>query len=232
MKRKTTLATLAATGISVVVGAMIWSARSNAADHLDPPARTDPMSAAMGTTADRAADIADIFAYHRGTGATQTLVTALTFSGPNAPMAMQRMSCDRDVLYTIHIDTTGDAMPEHNIRARLAPDDRMNCFVRWEGLPGVPNAVVVPAELTRTIGTVKVFAGFRDDPFFFDLQGFRETLAMAATAPAGMGIRMTNDRDFFAGKNSSAFVVEIPVSALGAITGNRLKVWATTARAR
>ncbi|MCW5761029.1 MAG: hypothetical protein KIS90_14770, partial [Phenylobacterium sp.] len=49
--------------------------RAVAADHLDPPTRTDP---AFDTTPDRSADIADIYAWHTA----DNLVLALTFAGP------------------------------------------------------------------------------------------------------------------------------------------------------
>jgi hypothetical protein len=219
MKRATKLAALAAGVTLASAGLLVWNERrSHAADHLDPPMRTNPDSGGM----DRNADIADIYAWHQGEGANRALVTALTFSGPNNAAANQAVACDRDVLYTIHIDNTGDGMPEHNIRVRFGRDDRMNCFARFEGVPGLSAPVVTRTESVRNTGGVRLFAGLRDDPFFFDLVGFRETLAM------GMP-RFVNDRDFFARKNSSAIVVEVPLAAaLGA--GTTLRVWATTGR--
>lgn len=226
MKSKTRVLVSAGVAVATLAaGAGLWSRQSHAADHLDPPSRTDPMSG--GT--DRNADIADLFAWHQGTGASATFVAVLTFSGPNAPMAMQRMACDRNVLYNILIDNTGDAMPNITISARMGQDDVGNCFVQWTGIPGTTGPVVSPAESTRTFGGARVYAGLRDDPFFFDLQGFRDTLSMAATAPTGMGLRFANDRDFFAGKNSSALVVEVPLVGVTG-SGTNLKVWATTSR--
>ncbi len=55
MNRRKTLATVAAAGLAVAIGFTAWSTRSDAADHLDPPTRTDPMANGM----DRNADIAD-----------------------------------------------------------------------------------------------------------------------------------------------------------------------------
>lgn len=228
MNRRRTLALVAAAGLATVGALALRSGRSHAADHLDPPARTDPAST---MNADRNADIADIYAWHQGAGATQTLVLALSYAGPNAPAANQAVPCDRDVLYSIHIDNSGDAIAEHTISARFATDStNRNCFVRFEGIPGVTGARIQPVELTRTYGSARAFVGLRDDAFFFDLQGFRETLAMAGTAPAGMGIRMTSDRDFFAGRNTPVIVVELPTSAVNRMGGTTLKVWATTSR--
>ena len=60
------------------------------------------------------------------------------------------------------------------------------------------------------------------DPFFFDLQGFTDTL--------GTGTLSFDDmRDGFAGQNVTAVVIEVPVAA--AIDGNSsLSLWATSAR--
>ncbi len=231
MKKTTTFATLAAMALAVAGGVAVWSGRSDAADHLDPPARTDPTSGGS----DRNADIADLYTWHRGTGASQTLVTILTFAGPNDPSATQRMPCDRDVLYGLHYDSTNDGNAEVNIYARMAQDDQMNCFVQWTGVPGTSAPLVSAAEVTRTVGDVKLYAGLRDDAFFFDLQGFRDTLMVAGNpaTPAGLGgmagIRMTSDRDFFACKNTSALVLEQPIAPLLAGSAN-VRVWATTAR--
>lgn len=232
MTKITTLATMAAMTLAIAGGVAVWSGRSDAADHLDPPARTDPAMGGM----DRNADIADVYTWHRGTGATQTLVTILSFAGPNLPVAGQRMPCDRDVLYGIHFDNTNDGNAEVSVYARMAQDAQMNCFVQWSGIPGTPGPVTTPAQYARTIGNVRLFAGLRDDAFFFDLQGFRETLmvagnpaTMAGADPMTGGIRMINDRDFFAGKNTSALVIEQPLTpVLG--TGTAIRVWGTTAR--
>lgn len=211
------LAVLALGGLSAFAATQI--AHVEAADHLDPPARTNTPPAG----ADRAADIADVYAWHQGTGADARLVVAMSFSGPNAPVAGQAVSCDRDVLYTIHVDNDGDGVGNHNIEARFGRDSDMNCLVQFSNIPGVTGTVVAATEHTLTRGPVRVFAGLRDDAFFFDLQGFRETLDMAQ-------LRFDNTRDFFAGQNTSVIVVEMPVSAAVATPVAPIRVWGTTQR--
>ena len=213
------LAVLALGGLSAFAAAQI--AHVEAADHLDPPARTNPMNVPAGT--DRAADIADVYAWHQGTGAAQRLVVAMSFSGPNAPVANQAIACDRDVLYTIHIDNNGDGVGEHNIEARFGRDSNMNCLVQFSNIPGVTGTIVAATEHTLTRGPVKVFAGLRDDAFFFDLEGFRTTLSTGTVA-------MRSDRDFFAGLNTSVIVVEMPASAALATPVADIRVWGTTQR--
>jgi Domain of unknown function (DUF4331) len=233
MKKTTTLVTLAATMLAVAGGISVWSGRSDAADHLDPPQRTNPTSGGMDTNA----DIADLYTWHRNVNGTTNLVTVLSFAGPNNPVAGQRMPCDRNVIYTVNYDNTvnGDGVADVTISMRLAQDDQMNCFVQWTGVPGTSPGIVTPIEFTRTIGNVKLYAGLRDDAFFFDLQGFRDTLmfaGMSGVTPGrgGMaGIRMRDDVDFFAGKNTSAFVIEMPI--VGVLNGaTAVRVWATSAR--
>ena len=47
--------------------------------------------------------------------------------------------------------------------------------------------------------------------------------------PAGEGLRMAADNDFFDGLNTSAIVVEFPLLAISP-TGQSFRVWATTSR--
>jgi hypothetical protein len=68
---------------------------------------------------------------------------------------------------------------------------------------------------------VKVWAGLFDDPFFFDLQGFRDTLNTGT-------LSFDSERDFFAGQNLTAVVIEIPKDLID--TGAPVDVWGATAR--
>jgi hypothetical protein len=205
---------------SAALGAAAWMlVTANAADHLDPPGRTDPMATPPGT--DRAADIADHYAWHDAAAGTVTLV--LTFAGPSDPSATQAITCDRDVLYTFHIDNDRDQASDFDILARFGEDDQGNCFIRVEDAPGAGGADIEgPVELELRRGMVSVFAGLRDDPFFFDLQGFRTTL-MTGT------LSFVNDRDSFARKNSSAIVIELPLTAVSP-TNAAFDTWVTTSR--
>jgi len=215
---------VATLGIVAAIGAsMLQNADVDAADHLDPPARTDPMNVPPGT--DRTADIGDLYAWHRGTGAAATVVTVLTFDGPNDPAADQAVACDRDVVYTIHIDNDDDPAtgPEFDIEARFGEDDLGNCFVEVANIPGAADSVETPVGVTRQVGDATVWAGLHDDPFFFDLQGFQDVLVSGDLSD------FVNDRDFFSQKNISAVVLEFPLPA-AAGGGTSLRVWASTAR--
>lgn len=184
-----------------------------AADHLDPPARTDP---AMDSTPDRPADIADLYAWHTDT----SLIIAMTFAGPQATTAPA--TYDRNVLYSINISNAGDVGDtEIPIRVRFGQAGANQFGVQVSGLPGVDGPIVGPVETNLTKDGVTVRAGLFDDPFFFDLQGFRETRTSGA-------LRFNPNRDFFAGQNLTAVVIEIPRSRV--VSGNTLNIWNSTAR--
>ncbi len=68
---------------------------------------------------------------------------------------------------------------------------------------------------------MRVYAGLRDDPFFFDSQGLRESRTMGV-------IRFDNTRSFFAAKNITVVALAIPRSRLNNATA--LDIWNTTAR--
>ncbi|MBL8770231.1 MAG: hypothetical protein JNK30_02520 [Phenylobacterium sp.] len=207
-----------ATGIVGLMAAAVLALstserRAVAADHLDPPTRTDP---AFDTTADRAADIADVYVWHTA----DNLVIALTFAGP-APRE-QRPTYDRDVLYTINISNAGfPTDPEISIRFRFGQDSSGNSGIEISGLPDGGPPLVGPVETTLSRNGILARAGLYDDPFFFDLQGFRETRSTG-------NLQFVASRSFFSGTNDTSLVLQIPRSRVE--TGNELNIWATSAR--
>lgn len=197
-------------GALYVVGAGL-----TAADHLDPPSRTNP---ANDTTPDKAADIADVFAWHTATDVN----LVLTFAGPQATNLPA--TYDPNVLYTINVSNAAPrTTPDIPIEVRFGQGSGSNNFgVQVRGLPGVTGTIEGAVETDLAKDGVRVRAGLFDDPFFFDLQGFRDTVATGT-------LRFNNQRDFFAGQNLTAIVISIPRNRIenGA---NLVDVWATTAR--
>ena len=198
----------AAAAAMLIPGIGAWSA-----DHLDPPQRTDP---SVDSTPDRPADIADLYAWHTDT----SVVLVLTFAGPQA--TDQPATYDRDVDYQINISnkaprTTTDI--PINVRFGQAGDNQYG--VRVTGIPGVSGAISGPVETNLSQDGVMVRAGLFDDPFFFDLQGFKDTRSSGT-------LMFDNQRNFFAGQNLTAVVMEIPKDRIDA--GSALDVWAATYR--
>ena len=148
------------------------------------------------------------------------MVIAVTFAGPSD--ASLPATYDRDVLFTINISNAGfPTDPEIQIRYRFGQDANGNWGVQVTGLPDSTDPLVGPVEQNLTRNGILARAGLFDDPFFFDLQGFRDT-----KSTGNLSIR--NDRNFFAGLNDTGFVVQIPIPM---IKGSApLNVWVTTAR--
>jgi len=186
-----------------------------AADHLDPPTRTDPV---LDPVPDVPADIADVFTWYTA----DHVNVVITFGGPSSPT--QPASYDRDVLYKILVSTAAPTdTPEIVIRVRFGPGQRPNEWgVQMEGLPGVTGAIEGPVETNLVKDGVTARAGLFDEPFFFDLQGFRETRSLGA-------IRFDNTRNFFDGNNDTALVLEIPRDRFAGAT-SPLGFWTTTSR--
>lgn len=185
-----------------------------AADHLDPPNRTDP---AVDTTPDKAADIADVYAFYDA----NNLVIAMTFAGPQATTLPA--TYDRDVLYTINVSNDSDRTDaEFPIRFRFGKSANGLTGVQIVNLPGVNGAIEGPVETDLSKDGVTARVGLFDDPFFFDLQGFRETRSTGT-------LKFDKNRNFFAGQNLTAIVLQIPRASLANGT-NPIAIWGTTAR--
>lgn len=187
-------------------------------------------------TADQAADIADVYTF-RSPANPSNVVLALTVSGFIPPSEIGTAHFDPDVLYQWKIDNNGDAIEDLVIQG-FVTGSSTNQVMHFRG-PAVPlvtgaEARVIPGPETASVrvsntatpiiasrGGMTVFAGVRDDPFFFDLVQFREVVAGRAASFRTPGV------DTFAGFGVLALVVELPGSMLG---GTRLGVWGTTSR--
>jgi hypothetical protein len=200
---------LAAGTLMALVACLVLGAVASAADHKEAP----------GTLADPGADLADVYAWHDLAG--NRLVAAMTFAGL-ADSAVGP-TYDANLLYTLHIDNTGDNLPDINVYCRFGQNDLGEWGVQVENLPGAAGTIVGPVDTVIDGGnSTKVFAGPREDPFFFDLDGFRQTLQTGT-------LSFVSTRDRFAGLNVTAIVLEMNLStALDGATS--LKVWATTGR--
>ena len=204
-------------GIALAAAAALWAPGIGimAADHLDPPQRTDPD---VDPTPDRAADIADLYAWHTA----DRINLILTFSGPVA--TDQPANYDPDVLYRINVSNDGNVDTiDENIFIRFGPGASAGQFgVQVSQVPGTSGPIVGPVETNLMQDGVMVRAGLFDDPFFFDLQGFEETRDTGT-------LSFDPDRDFFAGQNITAVVISLPRDRF-ANGNNPLDIWATTSR--
>ena len=217
--------------------ALAVSAAVMSADHAESP----------GTDADPAADLADVFIFPSPENTSRT-VGAITFGGRPAPRSRIDGSfyCDPNVLYTMHIDRADangnfDNIADVEVMAKLGKRPDGTCGLQLENVPGGGGTFSGAAEEVFTSSTgLKAFAGLRNDPFFFDAEGYSAMVASFA-APGQNGdlvgaFRLGGGqprRDSFALRNVSSIVFEMSNDVLApAVAGVRPKVriWATTGR--
>ena len=200
--------------VFVAAGLLLVGRSSNAADHLDAP----------GAEADPAADITDLFVFRSkdpAAGATKRTVFVMTVF----PLADQQSRFSDKVDYEFRIEDAADATKKMNIKCTADT--------------GTPQKVTCtgPGSVTRTtdVGAVnagdaanddmRLFAGLRDDPFFFDLEAFKKVQA----DPTQVGLLTDNQgTDFLAGANVLSIVVDVKNSVFNGTT--KLAVHAATTR--
>jgi hypothetical protein len=91
---------------------------------------------------------------------------------------------------------------------------------------GSANATQNPPVFTN-VGPIRIFAGPREDPFFFDLVGFNRFIAKFNQTNVADFSQFTG-QDAFKGKNINAIVVEFPISMLLRPGQTKLAAWAST----
>lgn len=219
---------MAATALVATLGVAAFAAERwlPAADHRD----------SMTLTNDQAVDIADVYSF-RSPASPSNLVLAMTVPGLVPPA--ESRSFDEDALYQFKIDNDGNAVEDLVIQA-FATGSGSSQTIHFRGpaepattgavtqlLPGSDAATVQfstgASAITATGGGLTVFAGRRDDPFFFDLARFNEIRMGMATAFRDPGV------DTFAGSNALAIVVELPASMVVAASPT-IAVWGTASR--
>ncbi len=162
------LAALAA----LAMGLLVQTAQ--AADHADGPR----------ASADPAADITDVFTWMSPDARTLNLVMALT---RNATTASRFSDAVQYVFHTSSAASFG-APPSREVRivCTFNPNQQIRC--RVEGEPGlrVRGDASNESGIESNDGRLRVFAGLRDDAFFFNLAGFRATSRIVAGAASGL----------------------------------------------
>lgn len=216
MKRKNLLITVLAAA-ALVTGGILY-----AADHADAPAVT-------GT----ASDITDLYVFAGQD--PNNLVFVGNTQGLLSPTATASAKFDENTIIEFNIDNNNDNIEDLVIQCKYdAASNTMNIYgpvapsekgtrSKLEGNVTASVAVTAYGSSAPVISTqngIKVFAGPRDDPFFFDLDQFKKIIAGTATGFNNPGT------DHFAGTNVMSVVVEVPKSTLNS-TG-KLNVWLET----
>lgn len=211
---------------AIVTGGIIY-----AADHIDAPA-----------VSNQTTDVTDLYVFRAQD--PNNLVFVANTQGLKSPAVTAGLKFDPNTLIEFNIDKNGDAVEDLVIQAIYdAGTNKMKIYgptapsetsfrSKLEGSVTAEVAVTAYGSTTPEIGTgstgIKVFAGPRDDPFFFDLNQYKAIIAGTATGflPAGSGPGFASDT--FAGTNVMGLVVEVPKTLLGTVTGGKVNVWVET----
>ncbi|WP_264558504.1 DUF4331 domain-containing protein [Flavobacterium sp. N2270] len=193
-----------------------------AADHIDAPA-------VQGGTS----DITDFYSFQGSN--TNNLVFVANVKGLLSPSATADAAFDENVMVEFNIDNNGDNIEDLVIQA-VPKDGKMYFFGPVApGLAGSTSTVKTSSALGSVAITeyaetaviysndgVSLFAGPRDDPFFFDFGQYSEIIAGNAGSFNNPGT------DTFAGTNVMSVVVELPKTMLGG--SGTLNTWVETKR--
>ncbi len=219
-------------GATVVAAAFFLSPPAEAADHLDGPA----------AMADPAADITDFLAWMSPDASKLRMALNV------APFATSDSRFSDAAGYVFHVGSAasfGEPTTEVDMICSFYSETELEC---WLGDEYVVGDASDPAGITSASGKVRVFAGPRNDPFFFEFTGF--TAAVAAVVEAAPNLELDANgcpqldpdtaaaivamlqsdsmggpaTDTFAGTNVLALVVELDVDLVNS-GGNYLAAW-------
>ena len=203
MKQKK-LALIVLVAIATTIGGFLL-----ASDHIDAPA-----------VKNQTTDITDLYVFNGSD--TNNLVFVANTQGLLAPASTAAAAFDPNTLIQINIDNNGDNVEDLVIQAIYA-DGKMNFYGPVKPsmtgtrskLEGAMTDLLRLLRMVRALrplhsraSGIMVFAGPRDDPFFFDLDQYHAILAGKATGFNNPG------KDAFAGTNVMSVVVEVPKKLL------------------
>jgi hypothetical protein len=171
-------------------------------------------------------DLTDLFAFPKpgDTGKSIVIMDVHPSSSfaPPGPTPIEPFA--PEAIYELRVDTNEDLVADVAYRVRFASigDGEMTATVRrvegsdaariGEGggmiVQGAPVSMGREVRVTEA-GSYRFFAGWRSDPFFFDVSGALNNLQFTGT-------------DYFADKDVCSIVLELPNSALRGAAGVRL----------
>jgi len=203
------LASVASAAVILAVGLAPIGAQ--AADHLD-----SPTISTMG-----AADLTDVYAFSTHDKQRSILIANVNPGAGALPNSTNFFGSG--VRYEITVDTDGDATPDVTYALRFGSPNggKQSVSITRNGKAWGTGMTEKTINLS---GGARLWAGLRDDPFFFDLDAFKGNIL-----GANNGRMLCDDKkvDFFKGLNVSSIVLLVPNSDIGG-TGKTVGVNATT----
>jgi hypothetical protein len=171
-------------------------------------------------------DITDLYAFPKPGDASKSILIMDVHPSVavNPPGPTTAVPFATEAVYELKIDTNGDFIPDIAYRVRFSSRDggaQTATLRRVKGeqaagtgdggetiIEGAPVSMGSEARVTEA-GGYRFFAGWRSDPFFFDVQGAINNLQFTGA-------------DFFADKDICSIVLEVPNSAL---SNRKMGLW-------
>lgn len=204
-----------ALALAMVLGA----STASAADHLDGP----------GVKANAAEDITDLFTWVDG--ANTVLILNVN---PGATTTTTFSNAVQYVFHTESMAAYGAATTTPvDIICTFATSQAISCWVGTTDY--VTGSASATTGLASASGNFKVFAGLRDDPFFFNLGGFHDaeadveaatglTLNVAGCPALNAATVTALDKDISGSNHGAAAAVDFFAPATGGYSGNVLSI--------
>lgn len=239
---KRTMSAVIALGLAVAISP------AQAADHLDGTQVMQP---------DASADITDVYAWMDATASKVNLVMNVNH---NATTASRFNSSTQ---YVFHVGSHASFSPfaagaDKLIICTFAPNGRGSCYLGSAG--GTADAFVTEidsitgpeAGVANEDGSMLVYAGLRNDPFFFNLVGFSRVASTVAAVAGSLtfnafgcpaldgataaalvsqlahGDKGSAPADTFAGLNVLSIVVQLDKALVSSAANPVISVWGST----
>lgn len=214
MRKPVALATVGTALVVLTIGAA--PLLTSAADHLDAPGLKNDL--------DHSSDITDVYAFDARNHENTVLVANVN------PLAgvVSGTSFNSDGAYRFNLsrgaapDADLDDAADRVYRVKFGP-----VMGGRQNLKLYRNGTLIASGWTGSIIPImdggRIWAGLREDPFYFDLAGYNKLKDSGYTDASGLtdaGV------DFFAGTNVSSIVLELPDWRIG----ERANFWVTTSR--
>jgi len=249
MKARGWIATTVVAAACAATAGVLVHKSAKSADHLDSPA----------TQADPTVDINDVYSWMDGNDlvAIMTLYPNAPKGGGDAGAAAMFSDSAQYVIHTSSGATYGTTTHNYDIICTFSGTTAPQTTECWAGNDEHVKGDASGSGLQSTDGKLKVFAGLRADPFFFNLEGFTTVVAdvdnalanpdagtivsvddagcptLANGVPAALASQLAHaadggaPADFFASFNALAIVVSIDKSLVTS-GGSIVSVWAST----
>ena len=171
---------------------------------------------------DASVDLTDLYIFDSGSNKTTAIICWGGFND-SRPQPDADGVYNANVLYTLNIDNNQDNIADRQVMWRFGQNTSGEWGVQVQGIPGSDGTVSGAVEKILSGGNgTRVWSGHADEPFFFDVQGYLDTLATGK-------LMITNNRSVLSGLNVTALALELNTSELRS-GNNELRFWITSAR--